>query len=113
MPISKKDKRRKKELNVIEKLDVLFATNFVIDDLFKEVLLKNCDKIVETNLPGIKKDSLFSMNYNIHENVDRYDCLFAGKFYESIRNPRYLLEVFCKLPSNYILHIAEFYIQIF
>ncbi len=41
--------------------------------------------------------------------VDRKDAnitfVYAGKFYEEIRNPKQLFEVFLRLPSNYILKI--------
>lgn len=106
LPYSKKDFRRKIESNVIKKLDILFAPNFVIDDLSKELKIEEPSKIIETNLPGIKVKEINSEFYTNNEYSNQIDCLFAGKFYKDIRNPKYLLDVFCELPSNYILHIA-------
>lgn len=102
---SKKELRRKIESNVIKKLDILFAANFVKDDLFKELEIES-SKIIETNIPGIKVEEVSSKVYTNEEYSNTVDCLFAGKFYKDIRNPKYLLDIFSELPSNYILHIA-------
>ena len=103
---TKKESRRRIESEVIEKLDILFAANFVKDDLLKEFGIKKSSKIVETNIPGIKVEEVKSKVYMKEEYSQTIDFLFAGKFYQDIRNPKYLLEIFSELPLNYILHIA-------
>lgn len=103
---SKKESRRRIESRVIKKLDILFAANFVKDDLSKELEINNESKIIEANIPGIKLEEVNFKFYTNNECSDTVDCLFAGKFYKDIRNPKYLLDIFCELPKNYILHIA-------
>lgn len=102
----KKELRRRLESKVIEKLDILFAADFVKNDLLKEVGFKNPTKIIETNIPGIKVEEVISKIYTNEDYSNTVNCLFAGKFYEDIRNPKYLLDIFSELPSNYVLHIA-------
>lgn len=106
LPGSKKNSRKRIETNVIKNLDILFATNFVKDDLLKELKIEESSKIIETNIPGIKVEDINYKFYINDKSNNTIDCLFAGKFYNDIRNPKYLLDIFSKLPSNYILHIA-------
>jgi hypothetical protein len=48
----------------------------------------------KTNTYGLKHKT----NAEIH-------CVFTGMFYETIRNPSTLLEIFSLLPSNFYLHL--------
>ena len=99
--------RKKVENKVIKNLDVLFATNFVKEDLISTNIITEESKVIEANLPGIKVDEVpINSQVLLVKNENTVQCLFAGKFYKKIRNPRYLLELFDKLPSNYVLNIA-------
>lgn len=98
--------RKKIEMRVLDKLDILFATNFVKDDLKNELQSENLIKVIEANIPGIivsKMQELVNCNSSSNGEII---CFFAGKFYKDIRNPEFLLKIFVSLPHNFILHIA-------
>lgn len=100
--------RRHIERRTIKNLDVLFLPNFVKEDMIGQKILETSSKILEVNLPGIiAKDIgrrvIEKKKVSLDKNIV---FLFAGKFYKNIRNPGYLLELFCCLPQNYSLHIV-------
>lgn len=100
--------RRYIERKTIKGLDILFLPDFVKEDMIGQKIVEESSKMVEVNLPGIivkdiGKQVIECKRISLSKNII---CLFAGKFYKNIRNPKYLLELFCRLPQNYSLHIV-------
>jgi len=100
-----KKRRRTIELRTHGKLSVLFAGDYLYDDLM--TIVTNADEnIIPIPLPGLIYDNMVGRPSVIDHNGQTVNFLFVGQFYEKIRNPHYLLELFCHLPSNYVLHIV-------
>lgn len=99
-------KRRKIEERSLNKVDKILAVSFVYDDILKNKIFENMDKISSFMLPGIIVDEadncLNELEARKNSNVN---FVFVGQFYDEIRNPKFLLELFCYLPDNYIFHI--------
>lgn len=100
--------RKHIERKTIKNLDILFLTDFVKKDIMSQKISEEYSKMFEVNIPGIiieaiKRNTFCIEQTSLNKNIV---CIFAGKFYKDIRNPKYLLELFCHLPQNYILHIA-------
>lgn len=100
--------RRYIERKTIKNLDVLFSPNFVREDMTGQKIFEKSSKILEVNLPGIIVKDIECRDAESKKILQDKNivCLFAGKFYKNIRSPKYLLELFCRLPQNYSLHIA-------
>lgn len=100
--------RRHLERKTIKNLDILFLPDFVKEDMKRQKISEKSSKIIEANLPGIIVKDI-EQNIITHKRITQDKdimCLFAGKFYKTIRNPKYLLELFCYLPQNYSLHLV-------
>ena len=106
LPDFLKYRRKRIEEKVISRLDALFAADFVYNEI------KNINRkrgvVISLPLPGIIVDKLrIQAQFDTHENDYGYvHFVFVGQFYEQIRNPKYLLDMFTQLPNNYILHIV-------
>lgn len=99
-----KNRRRRNELRTINKMRTVFAGDYLYSDLLSVVT--KADNIVATPLPGLICDNMKVQARVFDNNTQMVNFLFVGQFYEKIRNPHYLLELFTYLPSNYILHIV-------
>ena len=104
-----KNRRRKIEIKTNKKLCAVFAGDYMYDDLITVVPNGNGD-IVSTPLPGLICENMVEQaeKRKIDNKIDnkKVNFIFVGQFYEEIRNPHYLLELFTALPSSYILHIV-------
>ena len=106
LPAFLKYRRKRIEEKVISRIHTLFAADFVYDEI------KDVNNGVETAiplpLPGIIVDRMKAqMQSNNCENATGVvHFVFVGQFYETIRNPKYLLDMFLQLPKNYVLHIV-------
>lgn len=103
---SRLKKRRKRiEIRTCSRLSVLFAGDYLYDDLMT-IISNEKGNIVPTPLPGLVCDSMVDQSRAFDSDGQKVNFLFVGQFYENIRNPHYLLELFSYLPSNYYLHIV-------
>lgn len=103
---SRLKKRRKRiERHTCSKLNTLFAGDYLYDDLL--TIASNVkENIVPTPLPGLICENMLDKPSTTNTCDQTVHFLFVGQFYENIRSPRYLLELFACLPSNYILHVV-------
>ncbi len=99
------NRRRGIEEKTAQKLDKIFAASFVYDDIQKNSILSQTDKLERFMLPGILVDDEGVVTEASAEEKKTVDLVFVGQFYDKIRNPRFLLELMCKLPENYVLHV--------
>lgn len=100
-----KKRRKKIENRTYSKLSVLFAGDYLYDDLLA-IISKARENIIPTPLPGLVCESMVDKTRTFENDGQAVNFLFVGQFYENIRNPHYLLELFSYLPSNYYLHIV-------
>ena len=99
--------RARCEIRTIDKLDLLFAVSFVRDEIREKNIYSKLDKVVSFELPGIVDAPDRGDKDDAQQRADdRIHFVFAGQFYEAIRNPEYLLSLFTHLPSNYVLDIV-------
>ncbi len=104
MPVFLSSLRKQTEKSVIRKLNHVFAASFVYDELM-EKRIADKEKATSFMIPGIVVDEVCSSPQKAKRDNDRINFVFIGQFYDEIRNPKYLLELFCKLPPNFVLHI--------
>ncbi len=100
-------KRREKiERKVLQKLDHLFAASFVHEEMTAKNLPAG-NAVTAFLLPGIlvEDDCWKQLPETKPEDNAHINCVFVGQFYDQIRSPKYLLELFCALPENFRLHI--------
>ncbi len=103
---SRLKKRRKRiELRTYSKLSILFVGDYLYHDLM--TIISNANgNIIPIPLPGLVCDNMVEKPNVFDNNNQIINFLFVGQFYEKIRDPHYLLQLFSYLPSNYILHIV-------
>ncbi len=104
----KRDKYIHIEQKVHSGLDGIFTTKLIINDFNKYNILKRETKYVSIEFPVIGKRNKHDLNIESVLNKDDDNIYFvhAGMFYQDIRNPKILVELFSKLPSNYKLVVA-------
>ena len=103
----KQDSRRRIENATLQALDIAFMVDFVKKDIIKQNIVTDTSRLIVANLPGIIVDNLKVVNGEAKSvKISEITFCFAGKFYEDIRNPQYLLELFLRLPGEYRLHLA-------
>lgn len=92
-----------KEINILERADAVFLSEEIFGnhpemvDRFRNV----------SRLPYVipERDQRQDEGNSIFEK-DNINCVFAGSFYSSIRNPKTMLETFCKINDDrIILHL--------
>jgi len=103
--VLKKNKRKKIEEKTINNLHLIFAPNFIQNDLLNNHICSDLNKIIEANLPGIIIDNLVQNEFEEENHKNIVNLVFAGMLYKDIRNPEPLLDLMNVLPDNYILHI--------
>ncbi len=90
---------RKDEITVLSGARKVFIMPALLQD--EEFCKDFKDKLVVINLPIIPVDKEYKKNIK----TDKIVFTFVGMFYNEIRNPGRLLELFLKLPDNYILRL--------
>lgn len=96
------------EQEVINSVDVILTTKFIKSEII-EIHQNRKSKVVTIEFPEMSYDvdkKEYGSNIKINKQSDSILFLHAGSFYEDIRNPKYLLELFMCLPKNYILVVA-------
>ncbi|WP_342473075.1 glycosyltransferase [Metasolibacillus sp. FSL H7-0170] len=98
-----------KEMNWYEKAEHVFVTEEMYPTVVSSELNVFINKITPIRMPNlIKNDLVKELDFS---KLDDINILYAGMFYEDIRNPKQMLEifecVFSKLP-NVKLHIMGF-----
>ena len=89
----------KLEKKYFSRADKLFVVPALLND--KQFIDDFSDKIEVLDLPIVPVDIRPLQGHN-RENII---LVYAGKFYEQIRNPRKMFEFFEMLPSNFILKV--------
>lgn len=113
----RKSLRKIRENYCYSRLDKIFICDFQYDEYVNCVLfIRNkrhetfMQKVYSIQLPGILTDSYSNeviMNYKPVNTLKKgVSFAFIGRFYEDIRNPKFLLELFCHLPNEYHLHLV-------
>ena len=106
----KKKHRIKQEKKCVLNLDAIFTTDLIIKDMLTVFSEQEKERLnyVQIDFPEIitkdlQKDKLLTNDKIKHSGF--IDFVFTGAFYKEIRNPKYLYELFLKLPKMYRLHI--------
>lgn len=108
--------RRIRENYCYSQMDKIFICDFQYDEYVNDVLSarnkkyeKSTHKVFAIQLPGILTDYCINETDRDYETVvslkEGISFAFIGRFYEDIRNPCFLLELFRHLPSEYHLHL--------
>lgn len=102
----KREKAYKKEKKILTEVDNVFTTQLIINDYREYHLLSEdqMNKAVEIEFPMIINSRTENKNECINQNIIKF--LHAGSFYDDIRNPQILVDLFEKLPDNYVLLVA-------
>lgn len=105
-----RENRKIIEKETLAKIDYLFTTKLIIDDL-RELGMFEGDsaKPVEIEFPLISVNSPkrpYEGKPILKKEAGKLYFLHAGTLIETIRNPRILVDIFEKLPDNYILVLA-------
>lgn len=109
MPSSFKTWRERIEKKTIHNLDMLLIADCAYEEMAIYLGGEEIKKIKPIPLPGIEntKQEIYNSNNSKIKTVQEYvDFLFVGRFYEDIRRPEYLFELFLSLPYNYRLHVV-------
>ncbi len=112
LPKKQFSQRLREERKTIEKLDYLFTTDLIKNQLVENhKISKNEDKIIEIEFPEvdadiIRKKECCEKKEIIVKKEDTVSFLHAGRFYDDIRNASKLIDLFVDLPSNYVLYVA-------
>lgn len=106
LPSFLKNRRKQIEKYVLSRINTLFAADFVYNEI--KNYNKEGENVISLPLPGIIVDNLKTQ---VQTSTCKAGCgsvhfVFVGQFYEKIRNPKYLLDMFKQLPNDYILHIV-------
>ena len=106
LPAFLKYRRRRIEAKVISRINTLFAADFVYDEI--KNMNNGKGNAIPLPLPGIIVDRVKAQVQSIicEDASEIIHFVFVGQFYETIRNPKYLLDMFLQLPKNYVLHIV-------
>lgn len=95
------------ESYVYDKMDKVLVTDLMYEENKTNVLSKYLNKMEPINFPNIKRLELKQCNNDIVFDKKCVNCVFVGYFYDDIRNPKFILDVFDKLENkNIVLHIV-------
>ena len=103
LPHFKQKRRMLCENQTISAMSCVFAAKTVYDELKKYIIPELQNKLVEFEIPGIRKEYYCARDESPKEKIN---CLFLGRFYRDIRNPEFLLKLFAALPDQFILHLV-------
>lgn len=101
-PARTAQRRMRAERRWLFRMEAVFASRHFSEGLKAEVFPEGRDRIISIELPCIETDEV----YDSHPiQLDDVSFVFAGGFYEGIRRPEYLLDLFVHLPDNYHLYL--------
>lgn len=107
LPPQHAERRRALERYVAGRLDRLLAVSFVADEMRARDILPSTDKLTVFELPGIHPAAHPATAVEpLSQDPEKVHFAFAGRLYGDIRDPRFLLELFCRLPQQYVLHLV-------
>ncbi|MBR6727829.1 MAG: glycosyltransferase [Clostridia bacterium] len=107
LPPQHTEKRRALERYVAGRLDRLLAVSFVADEIKAREILPATDNLAPFELPGVDPTAHPAAACEpLSADPDRVHFVFTGQFYRGIRDPHFLLELFCRLPQQYVLHLV-------
>ncbi len=105
-PSEKRGKYIRYESRMINRFDHFFTTRFIMEDLRNTGLLDTV-KFHQVEFPLINGNCKSEV-YTYHL-IKKENCIYfthLGMFYDKIRKPEVLVELFKKLPENYILVVS-------
>lgn len=104
--------RKREEERLFKKIDVIFTTSLIKDQMRRYLSLGNVEKIFEIEFPEIVKGRMSEKREVkkpvMHASGEKVQFVYTGAFYTKIRTPDFLVRLFLKMPENYILHVAGF-----
>ena len=100
-------KRIRREKRIIDRLDFVFTTDLILEDMKEDNINDGSLKFVKIEFPCIIKENECERRSQKPLTMsDKISFVFSGQLYTDIRNPDYLYKLFLLLPKNYILHIV-------
>lgn len=99
-------KRWLEERYVSRRMDSIFMSPVLVKDIVDHKILKNIDNIIPVEYAEINEKKSAKDKERLSTRENEVHFAFVGNFYEDIRNPRTLYELFTRLPNQYVLHIA-------
>lgn len=101
MPARNRKKRWGEERRWLFQADAVFVSRHFSEQVRTDVCPEAAKKIIDIELPGIVVEE----EYETNQMGEDINFVFAGGFYEVIRRPEYLLQMFTRLPENYHLYL--------
>lgn len=96
----------KTEIWLDDKAAKILATDLTYKEYEKSEIKKNIHKVVVANFPNILENRALLNNSHVQFKKDHISCVFVGKLYPTIRNPKFLFDLVELLPDDLIhLHI--------
>ncbi len=91
------------EKKVFESVELCITTPIMYEFYKKDIKSPYLDKIVPLEFPVIEERKYQATSNKMGEN--NINCVFAGRFYREIRNPKFVLDIFSRLSEkNIMLH---------
>lgn len=101
--------RMEEEQVWIDCADIIISASETKEQWKKSAFRNIGNKLFFLNFPSFRlQDTLTFYDDKLKKNTDTIDCVYTGTLYDDIRNPQFMLDVFCKLLSfhpNIRLHI--------
>lgn len=101
-------KRQKKEQKIIDRVDLVFVTDLILNDLIEKNWNSRSTKLRKYQFPGILSNETFVNNEEGERSKESIHIYFVGRLFEDIRNPEFVLNLFLNLHREYILHIVGY-----
>lgn len=102
---NKISKRMREEIKIYRRLDLVFVTSKIYEEYEKHLLNINKSLFRIYQFPGIIESETQSKKIRDNDKMT-IDCFFIGSFDIVVRNPVFVLELFRKLPKEFVLHIV-------
>lgn|GEM_PF-3595140 len=92
---------------VYSKFDKLLVTDLIYEENKTNELSKYKYKMECINFPNVRKLELKQVSNDIVFDKNLINCVFVGYFYDNIRNPEFIFDMFTKLKNdNIVLHVV-------
>ncbi|MDD6071193.1 MAG: glycosyltransferase [Clostridiales bacterium] len=97
--------REKVELQTIKKMDIVFVTKLIYNQIKEKENIER-EKLVVCEFPGIVKREIRKSIEMSSLSEGKINLVFVGTLYPEIRNPKFLLDLMVELPEKFVLHIV-------
>lgn len=104
--VKNKKKALKEEKRVLSKIDLAIMTDLIYNENQTNELYTFKEKMKWLNYPNIRRIPLLNVSEEIKFDAEKINCCFVGNFYDEIRNPQLMLELFYNMKNpDIVLHI--------